>query len=122
MPELTLQDRIKNMLDELPEPVKGEQRREHTLSKTDARWLANMMLLIIENGGCNRGLSEEQAQALKEMSPATLRSIKDIVKERRKVLALVGVGVVTVLVFVGKKVIDMMDYSFWKSIFARMAG
>lgn len=117
--KLDLQTKINNMLDELSDPIPGEHRRDHALSKQDARWIANMMLVIVESGGCNRGLSEGQAQALQEMSPETLRNLKSMVKERRRVLALIGAAVTGLLVFIGQKVLDFMDSSFWKAIFVK---
>jgi hypothetical protein len=119
--KLDIHTKINNMIAELPEPVPGDSRRSHTLSKLDARWMANMMLLITESGGCNRGLSEQQASALQEMEPETLRSLANIVKERRRILALIGTAVMASLVYIGQKVLNVLDSSFWKAIFTSAA-
>lgn len=130
---LDLQSKIKNMLDEIPDCQPDDKRRAHTISKHDARWLANLMLLIVESGGCNLGLTADQAIALKdvspdtlrklgEMSPKTMESVKDMVKERRRILALVGVGFVTLFAYIGQKVLNALDGHFWKTLLLKMFG
>jgi hypothetical protein len=117
MPSIDLQTKINNMLEEIPERRADDQR--HTISKHDARWLANLMLIITDSGNCNRGLTEEQALAMKKLTPETIASLHSMVKERRRLLALVGTGIVTMLAFVGQKVVDVIDFSFLKSLAAK---
>ncbi len=122
MPEIDIQQKIQNMLDEIPDAEHDEHRREYSLSKTSARWMANMMLMIAESGGCNRGLSEDQALVLKKMTPETLHNLNDMVKERKKILALLGAVVLAILAYVGQIVLKALDASFWKSLAAKFIG
>jgi len=110
MPKLDLQDKINNMLDEIPDYGPNDKRREHTISRHDARWLANLILVIVESGGCNRGLTENETA-----------SIKSMIKERRRMLALVGTFIVGALAYIGQKALDVLDSSFWKALFARIS-
>jgi hypothetical protein len=109
------------MLDELPESPAGE-RRMPMLTKHDARWLANLALVIADHQKCHIGLVAAQAEALKELSADDIRGMKSVVKERRKVLALVGAGVVTTLALVGKAALASIDPDFWKYFGQHLLG
>lgn len=133
MAEMDLQTKINNMLAEIPEYGPEDHRREHAISRHDARWLANMMLLIVEAGGCNLGITAEQAIALKSMKPDTIRelseltpntmkSIKDMVKERRRILALLGAIIMTGLAYVGQMALNVFDAHFWKTVLLKLVG
>lgn len=120
MSQLTLNEKIQNMLDELPESY-GE-RREHILTRQDARWMANMILVVSEHYPCHIGLSEGQAKALSELTPDSIRSMKSMVKERRRIMALIGTGTVTVMAYIGQKILDSIDPQFWSRMFHHMIG
>ena len=121
MQSTTLNEKIQNMLDELPEPETGERRRP-ILTKHDARWLANLALVISEHQPCHMGLSEAQAKALTELSPDSIRSMKSMVKERRRILALIGTGAVSLMAYIGQKVLNSIDPEFWNRLFHNIAG
>jgi hypothetical protein len=105
-----LNTKIQNMLDELPEPAAGE-RRAPLLTKHDARWLANLALVIAEHQPCSLGFHESHAESLKQM-----------VKERRRLLAIVGTAVVTTLALVGKAALASIDPEFWKHFIQHLCG
>jgi len=109
--KLDVQQKIQNMLDEIPDFDHDDHRREWSMSKSSARWIANMMLMVVESSGCNNGFSREEAEALKTMAA-----------ERKKLLALIGAGILAVLAYIGNKVLCAMDSSFWKSLFSRMGN
>lgn len=109
MPELTIQQRIQNMLDEIPDHEHDDHRREFSMSRPTARWMANMMLMIVESSGCNNGFTPEEAQ-----------SMKAVAADRKKLVALIGAGVVAVLCYFGNMVLHVMDGAFWKSLFVRL--
>jgi hypothetical protein len=115
MPTLPLSEKIQNMLDELPDIVPGERRA--LLTKHDARWLANLVLVISESQGCSVGLSIDQATAFKELTPKDIREVHCMVKERRRLLILVGLTVSGIFYYIGQKVLDAIDPNFWKHIF-----
>ena len=117
MPAKTpIEVKIQNMLDELPD-VPNDRREYHMLSKQDARWLANMILLVAEAQPCSFGITEEQATALKALTPDELHNLKDMTGERKKILALLGAAIVTFLGFIAQKVIDAIDPHFWGKLF-----
>lgn len=122
MPEISLNDKIQNMLDELPEVPKGVEQRRNMLTRQDARWLANMMLVIAEHQGCHIGLSEDQAMALKGTPANDIRCMKTMVKERRRMMAVIGTGVLTVLVWLGSRVVDATDPGFWQALVKKIFG
>jgi hypothetical protein len=116
-----LQIKIQNMIDELPDSP-ADERRSPLLTKHDARWLANLALVISEHQVCHIGLCDAQAEALKEMSANDIRSTKQMVKERRRLLAIIGTGVVAILVFIGKAALASIDPEFWKHFINHMMG
>lgn len=73
--------------------------------------MANMMLMIVENAGCNNGFTPKQADALKTM-----------VAERRKLLAVVGAAVMTVLAVIGQAVLSALDWSALKALLHKITG
>jgi hypothetical protein len=111
-----LGEKIQNMLDELPDDRYGKQR-EHALSKQDARWLANLALVISEGQCCRIGFTEDQILALRGTTAEEFTDMKGMVKERRKILALVGTFAVTVMAYIGQKVIESIDPHFWSTLF-----
>jgi len=123
MSETDIHTKIKNMLDEIPDELHDEHRREYSMSRPTARWMANMMLMIVESSGCNNGFSHEQAHALKALTPETIATLADMEKERKRVLGIVGAGAtalgggcLALMVYIGQKVIDA---SFWQKLFAK---
>jgi len=121
-PQTPLNEKIQNMLDELPPIDPNDNRRDHALTRLDARWLANLVLVVSEHQPCRMGLSEEQAQALIKLSPDSIRAVKDMVKERRRILALIGTGVVGLMAFIGQKVLNSIDPEFWNRLFHNIVG
>jgi len=120
--EMTLNEQIQNMLDELPETPANGEHRKNVLTKQDARWLANMMLVIASHHICHIGLNDTQASALKELHASDIRSVKAMVKERRRMLALIGAAFVSVLAWVGTVVLKSTDPIFWGSLLKKMFG
>lgn len=108
---LDVQQKIQNMLDEIPDPEYDDHRREYSMSKASARWIANMVLMIVESSGYNHSFTSDEAIALKNM-----------VSERKKLLALIGAGILGILAYIGNMALHAMDAQFWKSLFAKLGS
>jgi len=116
MAPMALAEKVQNMLDELPDTA-HDQMRPHTLSKHDARWLANLALVISEHQECNHKFSDEQVVAFKGFTVNELNDMKDMVKERKRILVLLGTIITGMLIYIAQKALDLLDPHFWKNIF-----
>jgi hypothetical protein len=93
-------DSVQEVISILPDYHDGE-RREHALTKADALLVAQLIRVSIQ-GTPAMNLTESQ-----------VTSINAMIKERRKILALVGTATVTLFAWVGEKLLNAIDPNFW---------
>ena len=110
---------LKIILDSLPEEHDGPQRRKHALTKKDAELMADMIRLAVINQGCSIGLSPEQMGAIKGIPAETFGEIKEMVRERRRLLNALGALTLAILAFVGKWIFEKVE---WSKVWLFMSG
>ena len=115
--QMPLGEKIQNMLDELPDTPLSNTKREYALSKKDARWLANLVLVVSEHQGCAIGLTTEQIDAIRNTPAHTLRAMKDMEAERNKALKALGVITLALLGGIGKLIFDTVNWTrVWQGL------
>ena len=98
------------ILETLPEYHDAtDHRRSHALTRKDAELIAAMIKVGSVNNHCSLGMNSEEAESLKKM-----------VSERKKMLALVGAFVVWFLGYIGQKALDTFDSGFWSKLWHRV--
>lgn len=105
------------LLDTLPDEHEGPQRRKYALTKHDAELISKMIKVAAQNQGCSIGLTSQQMAAIKDVAPGTFREIREIVKERRRVLNAIGLMTLAVLGWIGKLIFEAVDWSKVWSVF-----
>ena len=96
------------ILEALPEYHGNEgepQRRKHALTRSDMELIIAAIKVSTLNQPCSLKFTEEQATDLLK-----------IVKERKRILALIGAAVLAVLGFIGQKTLDLLAPGIWKKI------
>jgi len=105
------------LLETLPEEHEGNRRSKYSLTKHDAKLIANMIQVGVNNQGCSIGLTEQQMAAIKEIPHGMFRDMRDIVKERRRVLNAIGLMTLAVLGWLGKLIFEGIDWHKFWSVF-----
>ena len=93
------------ILDALPEYHGDGERRKHALTKSDMGLIVTAIRVSAHNQPCSLSFTKEQAEDILKM-----------VKERRRVLILIGAGVSATLAFIGQKTIEAMAPDLWKRV------
>jgi galactokinase len=105
------------LLDTLPDEHEGPQRRKYSLTRHDAKLIANMIQVAVTNQGCSIGLTTQQMAAIKDIAPGTFRDMRDMVKERRRVLNAIGLMTLGILGWLGKWIFETVDWHKVWSVF-----
>jgi hypothetical protein len=109
------------ILDSLPPDsgVPGQRHRQHALTRSDALLISNMIKVAVQNQGCSIGLTDDQMLAIRGIPAGTFRDVKDMVKERRKILNALGLMTLAVLGWLGKWIFEKID---WVHVWQIMTG
>lgn len=96
------------ILDSLPVDAPGETHRQHALTRGDALLISNMIKVAVQGQGCSIGLTD-----------STVRDIKDIVRERRRIINTIGLATLAVMGWIGKWIFEKID---WVHVWHIMTG
>lgn len=109
-------DDLEQILQLLPEDREGKERRKYSLTRDDVTILMSLMQMMQPQHSCIL-LDTEQSNALASLDAESIRDISVMVKERRRLLRLVGLMVLAVLGYVGKAALAAMDFNWVARLF-----
>lgn len=117
---------LKMILDALPSEEDTPNHRQIQLTRKDFEMIASMIKVATTNQGCSIGFNEHQIEALKDTSADTIRAMKDMVKERKRILSAIGLATVSVMGWIGTVLFQSINWSkvgnFFMSLFVKPHG
>ncbi len=115
-----LDENTRLLLETLPDGDDGApHRRQQALTRKDGEWIVRVMKIAMSNQGCSIGLDARQIAAIKGTPAHTFEAMNEIVKERRRILATIGLITVTIIGWIAKVVFEAVD---WHRVGASLAS
>ncbi len=107
-----IDDGLKAILGLLPSENEGQQKRQHSLTRRDGEVMVHMIRHIMGQSQhvCMIGLSVKQMEAYRNIPAPHVEALDDMVKERKKLLNVMGVMTFGILAFIGKVLFEKIDW------------
>jgi hypothetical protein len=86
-------------------PDLHDDGKKYSLTKHDVELFASMIKLAARSQRCSLGITPEQAD-----------DVVTMIRERKRILALVGTLFIGVLAYIGQKLIDALAPEFWYNL------